>query len=120
MSHTLLGELDGKHMMKPRKSGSEHYNHKGFFALVLLALVDVGYRFLWVNVGSSGSSSDALIFNRSDLREKIEDGTLGLQAPEPLGDDQISTIFLLGDDAFVLMPWMVKRSTEDNSQGKKE
>ena len=35
---------------------------------MLLALVYLEYRFLWVNVGSSGSSSDAQIFNRSDLR----------------------------------------------------
>ena len=70
-------------MKKPKKSGSDYNNYKGFFFLVLLALDDAEYRFLWVNVGSSGSSSDAQIFNRSDLREKIEDGTLRL--PEPLG-----------------------------------
>ena len=33
---------------------------------------------------SGESSSDAQIFNRSDLREKIEEGTLGRSAAEPL------------------------------------
>ena len=52
------------------------YNYKGFFSLVLLALVDTEDRFLSVDVGSSGSSSHAQIFNQSKLRKKIEDGTL--------------------------------------------
>ena len=42
-----------------QKLGSDYYNHKGFFFLVLLVLVDAG--------GSSGSSSDAHMFNGSDF-----------------------------------------------------
>ena len=52
------------------------YNYKGFFSLVLLALVDAEDRFLSVDVWSSGSSPAAQIFNQSKLRKKIEDGTL--------------------------------------------
>ena len=63
-------------MKKPKKSGSDYYNYKGFFSLVPLALVDAEYRFMWIDYGSSGSCSDTQIFNRNDLREKIEDGTL--------------------------------------------
>ena len=49
------------------------------------------------------------IFNRSDLKKKIEDGSLGLPAPEPLGEGGPHLhYFLLGDDTFDLMPWMVK------------
>ena len=61
--------LDGKHIAieKPKKSGSEYFNYKDYFFLVLLALVDADYRFLWVNVGASDSSSDTQIFNRSKL-----------------------------------------------------
>ena len=110
VSHAV-GAIDGKHitMKKRKKSGSDYYNYKGFFSLVLLALVNSEYRFLCVNAGSNGSSSDAQIFNRSDLREKIEDGTLGLPPPEPLGEGGPNLhYFLLGDNAFALMPWMVK------------
>ena len=83
-----LGVLDGKHiaMKMTKKSGSDYNKCKGFFSLVLLALVDAKYRFLLIDCGSSGSSSDAQIFNRDNLREKIEDGSLRLPAPEPLGN----------------------------------
>ena len=59
--------------------------------------------------GSNGSCSDAQIFNRRQLREMIKDGTLGFLAPEQLGGGGARTRFaLLGDNAFALMPWMVK------------
>ena len=76
---------------------------------MLLALVDAIYRFLWVDIGSSRSSSDTQIFNWSKLRKKIEDGTLGLPSPEPLDEGGPHLhYFFLGDDAYALMPWMVK------------
>ena len=54
--------------------------------------------------------TDAQIFNKSDLREKIEDCSLGLPTPEPPGWLEGAELhyFLLGDDSFALMPWMVK------------
>ena len=103
--------LDGKHiaMKKPKKSGSEYFNYKGYFSLVLLALVIAKYKFLWVNVGVSGSSSDALIFNRSKMKRKIENGTLVLPPPESMGPGGPDLYyFLLEDDAFTLIPWLVK------------
>ena len=81
-----VGALHGKHIVikKPKKSGSEYFNYKGYFSLVLLALVNTDYKFLWVNVGASGSSSDAQIFHCSKLRRRIENRRLGLPPPEPL------------------------------------
>ena len=97
------------YIKKPKKSGSEYFNYKGYFSLVLLALVYADYKFLWVNAGASGSSSDAQIFNRSKLKRRIENGTLGLPPSEPLGPGGPDLhYFLLGDDAFALMPWLVK------------
>ena len=106
-----VSALDGKHItiLKPKKSGSEHFNYKGYFSVVLLALVDADYKFLWGNVGASGSSSDAKIFNHSKLKRRIENGTFGLPPPEPLGPGGPNLhCFLLRDNAFALMPWLVK------------
>ena len=75
---------------------------------MLLALVDTDFKFLWFDVGSSGSSSDAPIFNCSKLK-KIKDGTLGLLALEPLGEGWTDLrYFLMEDDTFTLMTWLVK------------
>ena len=106
-----VGTLDGKHIAikKQKKSDSEYFNYKGYFSLVLSALVDADYKFLWVNTGASGSSSDAQIFNHSKLKRRIENGTLGPPPNEPLGPGGPDLhYFLLGDDAFALMPWLVK------------
>ena len=86
-----------------------------------MALVNADYKFLWVNTGASGSSSDAQIFNRSKLKRRIGNGTLGLPPREPLGPGGPDLhYFLLGDDAFALMPWLVKpysrRQLTKNSQ----
>ena len=83
-------------MKKPKESGSEYYNYRSYFSLVLLALDDAEYRFLWVDVGSGGSSSRAQISNHNKLRKKIEDGTLGLLPPELLGNEDQIVLFLAG------------------------
>ncbi len=65
MPHAI-GAIDGKHVpiKCPERSGSLFYNYKGFYSIILLALVDADYKFLWVDVQQNGSLSDAQIFNQ--------------------------------------------------------
>lgn len=56
-----LGAIDGKHVriVAPADSGPQFYNYKGFSSLVLMAVVDNNYGFLYVDVGAAGRCSDA-------------------------------------------------------------
>ena len=106
-----MGALDGKHIpiKCPRRGGSLYHNYKGFHLIVLLALVDGDYKFLWVDLGAAGSSSDAQIFKHSDLRHEIEDGTIGFPESQSLVDDGPKVnYFILGDNAFHLKLWLMK------------
>ena len=51
MSHAL-DALEGKHIeiKKTTGSGSLFYNYKGFFSIVLMALVDANYKFIWCDL----------------------------------------------------------------------
>ena len=106
-----LGALNGKHvaLKKPKNSGALYYNYKGFFSIVMLALIDGHYKFRWVDVGTAGSCSDGQIFNASQLKRRIEDGRIGFPGPAPItqGGRDVP-YFILADDAFALKTWLMK------------
>jgi hypothetical protein len=108
----VIGAIDGKHVAckAPPDSGSEYYNYKGFFSIILFAMVTSDYKFLWVDVSGNGSSSDAHIYNNSELREGLEQNNImGWPQPEPLPHDtQDVPYFLVGDDAFSLRTYLMK------------
>ncbi|XP_035660672.1 putative nuclease HARBI1 [Branchiostoma floridae] len=96
-------------MRKPPQGGSHYYNYKGFHSIVIMALVDANYKFLWANVGAEGSTSDAAIFQLSTLRQGLQEGTIGLPPPDDLPDDDRETpYYIIGDDAFPLREWLMK------------
>lgn len=83
-------------------SGSLFHNDKGFSSGVLLAPVDIDYKLLLVDVGGMGYMADSPIFNASELKEYIDDGTIGLHDPELLiHDGHDTSYFILCDDDFV-------------------
>ena len=108
-----LGAIDGKHVRikQPAHSGSVYFNYKKFYSFILMALVDANYRFLWVDVGGTGSMSDAQIYNGSELKQAIEDGSIGLPNPQPLPGtppERLTPYYFIGDDAFGLSTFMMK------------
>ncbi len=106
-----LGAMDGQHVTirYPKRGGSQYYNYKGFHFIMLLGLVDVDHKFIWADVGSNGTASDAQIFTDSELKEAIENNVIGFPAAHPLpNDDRDTPYFIIGDDAFSLRMWMMK------------
>lgn len=51
-----IGAIDGKHcrIQAPAMSGSAFHNYKGYFSLVLMAIVNARYKFVWVDIGDYG------------------------------------------------------------------
>lgn len=102
LPHTL-GALDGKHIACkcPPSSGSTYFNYKKYFSVVLLALVNSDYKFIWADIGGRGSACDAQLWNDSDLKAAAENGDLDLPNPGPLPNDTEDVpYFFIGEKTF--------------------
>ena len=66
--------MDGKHVTIkcPVQGGSTFFNYKHFNSIVLIAIVDADYKFIYVDVGCNGRVSDGGVFGRSEIRNSIE------------------------------------------------
>lgn len=91
------------------------------FSIVLLALVDAQYRFMFVNVGSQGRISDGGVFAHSTLKTMLENDSLNLPAARPLPGRILPTPYVfLTDDAFPLNKDIMKSYPGLHNKGSKE
>ena len=107
------GAIDGKHvaLRKPANSGSLYFNYKNHFSVVLMALVDHAYKFIYVDVGNYGSNSDLGIFKHSAFGLKFMANELQMPPPKMLpGFPQAGLLphCIVGDEAFPLRPDIMK------------
>lgn len=118
-----LGAIDGKHVMvhAPKRSGSEFFNYKQRFSKVLLALVDAQYRFIVVDIGSTGRLSDGGIFAQSKLGQRLHSNSLGIPQPDSIdGCDQNLPYVIVGDQAFPLSTNLMRPYPENGSTEKRK
>lgn len=106
-----IGAIDGKHitLQAPMNSGSDFYNYKSHFSIVLMAVADADYNFIFVDIGCQGRISDGGVFKNCELYKKIEN--TNLNAPEPsalVGRETKVPYVLLGDAAFPLNDHIMK------------
>lgn len=100
------GAIDGKHVIirAPSNSGSDYYNYKNTFSIVLLAVADATRKFRIIDVGSKGRFSDGGIFADSVLGRKMLTNELQFPDEEPLSSGGINMPYVfVGDEAFALM-----------------
>lgn len=94
-----LGSLDGKHVVlqAPVNSGSVYFNYKKGFSIVLFAVVDDNYNFVYVDVRCQLRLSDGGVFKNCSLHKKLEQKTLGIPQPRYPCDIGVKTfhIFVL-------------------------
>ncbi len=108
--HTV-GDVDGKHVVirRPHNCGSLYYNCKDCHSIILPALVNGDYKFIWADIRVNDSASDAQVFTNYELRDAIDDGVIGFPDHDPLsGDDEDMPYFIIGDNAFPLRTWIMK------------
>ncbi|XP_025153600.1 protein ALP1-like [Harpegnathos saltator] len=123
-----IGALDGRHMEieAPPCSGSEFYNYKGYFSIVLMAMCDANYKFTWVDIGQHGKYflfninhhyllriekwlSDGGVWSRTDLAVDLENSTASLPEPTPLPNRDVPfPYFTVADEAFPLKPYLMR------------
>jgi DDE superfamily endonuclease len=106
-----VGAVDGKRILlqAPINSGSLFYDYKQQYSIVLLALVDAKYRFLYVDVGANGRESDAGVYGNSKLSVVLEKNLLNLPEANYLpGTAIMAPYVVVGDDAFPMKPYLLK------------
>ncbi|XP_060868206.1 uncharacterized protein LOC132943287 [Metopolophium dirhodum] len=106
-----VGAIDGKHIVIqcPINSGSEFFNYKETFSIVLMALVDANYMFTYVDIGFQGRISDGGVFKNTSLWTTLEKNQLKLPLDTPLSNkNELVTYVFVGDNAFTLGTHMMK------------
>ena len=108
----VIGAIDGKHVRihKPNFSGSLYYNYKHYFSIVLMAIVDADYNFLYVDIGGKGGVSDGGIFRNSKIQGKFERKELNIPKPSVLRVPYSVLVpyMMLGDKAFALTDYCMR------------
>ncbi|XP_029987984.1 protein ALP1-like [Sphaeramia orbicularis] len=85
------------------------YNYKSRFSIILMAVVDANYKFVYASAGTQGRVSEAGVFSHSDLRHAMDNGMLHFPPDDTLpGTDTIMPYMFIGDDAYPLRPDLMK------------
>jgi hypothetical protein len=102
-------------------SGSYFMNYKGFFSIVLMALVDADYKFINVNVGAAGRESDGGVFQNTSICRGLEDNSCNVPDPTPLTGSTIPIPYVIvADDAFPLKTNLMKPYSSRNLTHEKQ
>ncbi|CAC5418943.1 unnamed protein product [Mytilus coruscus] len=94
---------------------ADYHNRKGFYSIILQAVVDSSYKFWNINVGWAGRVYDARVFANSSIYAQFQRGNVvGNELDKRLNNTTI-TPFIIGDAAYPLMPWLIKPFRDDGT-----
>lgn len=105
----MLVLCDGSHlpMHPPALNHTDYYNRKGFYSVILQAVVDANYLFRDIHVGWLGSVHDARVFVNSSLYQKANNKEI-LQGHVLDINGCVVSPFMVGDSGYPLLSWLVK------------
>lgn len=115
--------MDGKHIVlqAPVPSGTDYFNYKSHFSIVLFALVDANYNFIFADVGVQGRISDGGVFKHSQLCKMLEAQTLNLPTPSAIpGIEKELPFVFVADEAFPLNDNIMKPYSGNYGKGSME
>jgi len=98
-----LGAIDGKCyiLQNPINSGSDYYNYKSTFSIVLMGIADADYCFIYV--GCQGRISDGGVFRNTSFYKKLQQNKIEIPVEESLPGRTMKIPYIfVADDAFPL------------------
>lgn len=108
-----IGAIDGKHIRieRPNDTGSESFNYKKKYSIILLAIADANYSFVAIDVGAFGSNSDASVFRNSNIGRRLLTNQLDLPVDSVIPNynegSEMPFVFV-GDEAFPLLKHLMR------------
>lgn len=109
----VAGAIDGTHIsiLAPTDDPADYHNRKGFYSVLLQAVVDHKMLIWDINVGWPGKVHDARVFSNSSLYQRGQSGTL-LPGWTEMFEGVDVPLVILGDAAYPLLPWLMKAYPE--------
>ena len=107
-----FGVVDGCHLPIKCPDGGleaykEYHNFKNFYSILLMAIVDVKYRFIWASCGFPDNNHDSVIFQSTNLYEQVTVHSL-IPAIAKEQDGTDIPPLIIADSAFPLSTWIMK------------
>ena len=116
------GAIDGTHIpiLAPSESHAEYVNRKGYYSILMQAVVDCNYLYRDVVIGWPGSVHDARVFSNSAIFKKGNDGKLfPIELTKEINGEEIPPI-IVADPAYPLLPWVLKVYPNDKNAPRRE
>ena len=100
----------------PPNAGSECFNCKSHFSIVLLAIVGANAQFIAFQLGDAGSQSDGGIFKHGSISKLCKSEQFPPQSPLPATSLE-APYYLIGDEAFALDVNLLKSYPHRSAMG---